>query len=191
MMEAKKLFLERCVQVLALSRPRKEVELLDLSALLRKLIADKKPLVDTVNMNKIKIRFTVAGAKPPWADNPGIKGADWFLMEGMDPTYVDNPNIPILSLDRSQFLAFPCIYNGPTKVTVKDVVRYAANAAGGVHHDPKPKPEYAVIDALAKQENIHGLPAGLHQLSPIARITLRGLAPLVEDVKKRLDEGRP
>jgi hypothetical protein len=68
--------------------------------------------------------------------------------------------------------------------TVKDVIKFAANVAGGVHHDPKPKPEFGAIKEFSDRFGIGGLPAGIRQLMAIARVTLKAFRPLLEQLKK-------
>jgi hypothetical protein len=41
-----------------------------------------------------------------------------------------------------QFLAQAVLVIEGKKYSVKDVIKFAANVAGAVHHDPKAKPEF-------------------------------------------------
>lgn len=192
-MEAKKLFIERCGQLNRLSQSSNEIELLDLSALLRKLLADQKPLVHSVNCNKLKLNYVVTDRKPPWENIPSIKPETvelWMLEEGLDPEAIKK-TVPTLSLNHDKFLSHICIYYKGKPITVHNIIKYAANAAGGVHHDPIPKTEFETIAALAQRHSLNGLPVGIRQLRPLARIVYRGLQPLIDDVQLRLNEGRP
>jgi hypothetical protein len=68
--------------------------------------------------------------------------------------------------------------------TVKDVIRFGANVAGAVHHDPKPRDDYKEIQAFSAMFGVGGLPAGIRQLMAISRVTLKALRPLLEAIKK-------
>ncbi|WP_156942657.1 hypothetical protein [Mesorhizobium sp. L48C026A00] len=71
------------------------------------------------------------------------------------------------------------------KVTVRDIIRLTSHVAGSIHYDPKPKPEHEILDAFSKRLSVGGLPAGIRMLRAITRVSLRGLQPLIEDVRVR------
>lgn len=175
------LFLERCDQVAILLESHKEIELLDLSALLRQLLFDEKSLVDTVNTRPIRLEFRV-GAWPPMFDPLPTHVS---LEDELDPETGPPGISTAITLSRAEFARYPVTYFDGLSISVKDVIRYASNVAGGVHHDPSPRPEFRIMHALSQQIGWGGLPLGIRQLKAIGRVTLRALYPLIDDVKKR------
>lgn len=164
-----------------LLKSNEEIELLDLSGILLQLLLDKKSVVDTVNINRLKLEFHVG----TWRIPPHPRTIFQTLEDGIDPE-TSRPGGPTMKLSRAKFLNHPVTYvEGGHYILVKDVIKYAANVAGGKHHDPKPRPEYYIIDALSQRVTGFGMPLGIHQLKSIARVTLRSFQPLVEDVEKR------
>ena len=100
-----RLFLERCDQMAILLESHKQIELLDLSAILRQLLFDKKSLVDTVNTESIKLEFRVGS----WGEPPPIKLTMDSLQDGLDPES-DPANIEVLTLSRDEFAKYPVTY---------------------------------------------------------------------------------
>jgi hypothetical protein len=179
-MRPEHLFLERCEQMAILLQSHKQIELLDLSGILRQLIADKHSLMDTVNTNNLSIRFHVGKFRNP----PDQFTVLQSLEDGLDPQ-IRAPNAPSTHLSKDDFLAHAVIYFKGTPITVRDLIRYMTNVAGGVHHDPKPNAEYEVMKLLTQQISIGGLPLGVRQLQSVARVTWRAMGPLIEDIRKR------
>jgi hypothetical protein len=65
---------------------------------------------------------------------------------------------------------------------VGDIIKYAANVAGGVHQaTPSERP--TLMHMYAAQVSMGGLPGAIRQLQAIARVALRGLRPLIEAVE--------
>lgn len=180
-MRPNKLFLERCDQMALLLESRKEVELLDLGGLLRQLLFDKKSLVDTVNTKPISLEFHVSAWPHIGTGGPPTL---FSLEDGLDPETAP-PGMQTITLSRDQFGNYPVTYFQGQPVTVKDVIRYASNVAGGVHYDPQPRAEFDLMGVLSQRFGIAGLPLGIRQLKASARVTMRALYPLIEDVKKR------
>jgi hypothetical protein len=184
-MEPNRLFLERCDQMRLLLESHKEIELLDLSAILIQLLWDHKTLVDQVNTkpsggraHKLKFRVGAWPPNPPGLPMPVLHS----LEDGIDPETSRHGQFVVLTKD--EFPSYPTTYFRGDPITVKEVVRYAANAAGGKHYDPIPKQEYEKIHMLSRSVGIGGLPLGVRQLKAIGRVTIRALYPLIEDVKK-------
>jgi hypothetical protein len=84
-----------------------------------------------------------------------------------------------------QFLAQAVLVIEGKKYSVKDVIKFAANVAGAVHHDPKAKPEFVAQKKYSELFRIGGFPAGIRQLRAIARVTLKALEPLLVDLVAR------
>lgn len=183
-MESERLFLARCQRLAILSASFERADMLDIAAILRQLFVDRHSLVDQVNANSLKLTFAV-GAWPPLLINvppPTLI----VLHDVLDPSNMSFPSRPIFHLNRSEFYSYPLAYYETEPITVKHVIRYAANVLGGVHIDPSPSKKYALIHALSKRYGSGGLPLGVLQLKVVARMALTALAPLIEDVKARL-----
>jgi hypothetical protein len=177
-MEAEPLFIQRCEQIVLLLQSQKEMELLDLGGLLRQLLMDKFSLLDTANKNRVKPIFHVG----QFTLQPD-KYTQWLALEdGLDPE-TRPPWKPSTNLTRDEFLRHVVIVANGVPISVKDVIFYAANIAGGVHHDPRSKTDALAV--FSKHLGIGGLPAGIRQLKAIARVTIRSLQPVIEDVKQR------
>jgi hypothetical protein len=92
-------------------------------------------------------------------------------------------------LTRDEFLAHVLVNDHGNKITIRDVIDHAANIGGGVHHDPRPK-----TTAIAKVDSkvmVKGFPIGVYYLRVIAKVALRGLQPIIDDVQKRQSNARP
>lgn len=177
------LFLKRCEQLQLLVESHREIEILDLAARLRQLLADKHPLTATVNTNKVKLRFEVGyfdGPPDPFEAYVQFQS----LEDGVDPYTRHKPQVP-KRLNIDEFLAHHVMTVSGERRTIKDIIRHVSNVAGGVHHDPTPDQEYAILVELARAFSVGGLPAGFRILKAIGRVTLRGLQPLIEDVRSR------
>lgn len=97
----------------------------------------------------------------------------------------------IATLTREGFSTLPVIYLQGQMITVREVVRHAALVAGGVHHDSNPREEFHSLVGASRTIQIGGLPFGIRDLMAIARVTIRGLQPLIDDVRRQLDEPAP
>lgn len=164
-----------------------ELDLLDLAGLLRKVMCDKHSLMDTANVRKIKVRFEVGCFGPSFGpgDDPYWEYVAFQSLEdGIDPQ--TSPGGRTLTLNKDDFLKHEILYIYGKAHTVRDVIRFATNVAGGVHHDPNPNREYRLIKAASETLTIGGLPASIRQLKAITRVTLRGLEPLIEDLRAHL-----
>lgn len=181
-MDPKQLFIARCKQLEELLKSNDELSAIDLSGILRQLLADQHSLVQTVNANKVPIRFLVKKIR----EMPqGLPPPTFLLLEdGLDPDTSPPIYPPPVELTLGDFLNHVVLINKGQRHTVKDIIKFSANVAGGIHHDPRPKVEYAAIKAFSEMFGIGGLPAGVRQLRAISRVTLKALRPLIEDVEK-------
>jgi hypothetical protein len=179
-MDLNRLFLRRCDQVAELMASADEGDLVDLAGRLRQLLFDgNASLVDKINPNKIPLQFVVGTFRFPPEPNSTLS-----LQDGFDPETA-SPGKPSRTVSREEFSTYPVIYLGLQPITVREVVRYAALVAGGVHHDDKPRDEFKQIVDAAKRLHIGGLPFGIRDLMAIARVTIKGLQPLIEDVRRK------
>jgi len=176
------LFLYRCQQIETLiDGAETELDLLDIAAKLRQLLFDQHSLVDAVNKSGKTIKFVVGSFILPM---PPPRHGIMALMSGLDP------RSPIPSpekvLTRQQFGAYVPLYLNGHPVTVKDIIRYAANVAGGVHFDPNnSRDEYQAQKLFWPGTKLGGASPGGAHLRPIGRVALRGLSPVIEEVRSR------
>jgi hypothetical protein len=176
------LFLRRCEEIAALQAgAANELDLLDIAAKMRQLLYDQHCLVDAVNDQKINIKFVVC---PFGINMPPPKSGIMALGDGLDPE-TSPPKTPI-PLDREQFGSYVVLYLDARPVTIKGIIRYAANVAGGIHFDPKnSKAEYETLKLFEGTITLMGVSPGSIHLRAIARVVLRGLSPLMQTVKAR------
>lgn len=169
------LFLGRCKQLEKLMQSHDELELLDVSAILRQMLADDHPLIHKANASRrIRIVFQVGMFKQP----PDEFTTFQSLEDGVDP-YTRPPGSPSKEVDINGLLRHEILIIRGTPQTIKDVIQFAANVAGGVHHTTNPKERQRLIAEYSAHFSLGGLPAGIRQLQAIARVFLRGVAPLI------------
>jgi hypothetical protein len=132
-MNADRLFLERFRQLAELEQSPNEIDLLDIGAILRQLLADSHSLVGTVNAaSKLKLVFRVSD----FSYAPDEFTALLVLEDGLD-LEASFPGKPTRELKLDQFLRHVVIHTPGAQHAILDVIRTAANVSGGVHHDPK------------------------------------------------------
>jgi hypothetical protein len=68
-------------------------------------------------------------------------------------------------------------------VTVRDLIDQLANIEGAVHQTAPRERREVFLREAARNLFIGGLPAGIRQMQAIARVVLRGLAPLRDAVR--------
>jgi hypothetical protein len=173
------LFLARCKQLAMLVESKEEIDVLDLSHKLRTLLMDKASLAQTVNKSKLKLEFKVGAIQ----EIDPAPFSSVLLIDAIDPELA--PKNPALVLDLEDFLKHPIGIEQGTPITIKQIIRYAAHIAGGIHHDPVPAEEYALLDAYAKGLVMFGYSGTTYLLKGIARVALRGLQPLISDIENR------
>lgn len=180
-MDPEALFLRRCEQAAILTQSNDEAELLDLAGLLRQLLMDKFSLFDTANKGRVKPKFHVGVSR--YAENdPHEAKSFWSILDGLDPQ-IRAPGAPSAHLTRDQFLKHVVTNHFGNKITIMDIIDHAANVSGGVHHDPRPKT--TAVARANSQIVVKGFPIATYYLQGIARITLRALQPVIDDVQKR------
>lgn len=190
-MRAEQLFIRRYREAESLAASHDEGDLLDLGSRLYQLLMDKHSLIDAVNVRRLPVTFHVQRSfrENPYAQkilsHPSL--VLWHREDGIDPSVYPRPD-PV-GLSRADFLDWPVTLVREREIRVKHVVQYARSAAGGTHLDAHPERftgEWAVIYGLQQNQMLGGLPYGVRQLQSIARISLRGLAPLFSEVSVRL-----
>ncbi|HEY1720984.1 MAG TPA: hypothetical protein VGG27_07045 [Magnetospirillaceae bacterium] len=186
-MDADRLFLERCkqLQTFVSAEEVAEINFLDAAAALRQLFLDDHPLINTVNIkSRMKINYEVGKSwfgPDPYAHLVTFQSDE----DSVDP-HNPPPSRPFDTLSRDQFMARVVMTINDQQKSIHDLIGYAANVAGGVHHDTKPDPKYHAQHDAAQYLAIGGLPAGIRMLRAITKVALRGLGPLIDDVKSRL-----
>lgn len=180
-MDAEPLFLRRCEQAAILAQSEDEAELLDLAGLLRQMLLDSFKLMDTVNKNRIKPTFYV-GISNFSEPDPYELQTFWTILDGLDPE-IPGRSGPSAHMTRNQFLGHTVINHFGNKIAIKDIIKHCAEEAGGVHHDPRTK-STPVVKAN-REVIVKGFPIGVYHLKAIAKVMLRGLQPIIDDVQKR------
>jgi hypothetical protein len=178
-MNTDKLFIERCRQVEALMQSHDEVDLLDLSAVLRQLLLDQEPLAHAANRNRrLKLQFRVG----QFRNEPDKYVVHQSLEDGLDPE-TRPPGSPAKEVNFNGFIGHTVLVIRGKPHTVRDVIKHASDVAGGVHHTNDPNERQRLIAAYSASFGLGGLPGALRQLQAIARVTLKGLRPLIEAVE--------
>jgi len=185
-MDPEPLFLKRCEQMAALMQSNDEVDLLDVARLVRQILMDKHSLLDTANKSRIKIRFHVGVSSFDMPD-PHEKATFWMILDGLDPE-IRHPGAPSAHLTANQFLQHVVINDHGTRITIKDVIDNAAHISGGVHHDPRPK--NTPMTHVNRKVSVRGFPVDVAYLKGIAKVTLRAMQPVIDDVQTRQSSAR-
>jgi hypothetical protein len=180
-MEAEPLFLQRCEQIALLIQSDKEIDLLDLGGRLRQLLMDNYSLMDTANSGRIKPKFHV-GVSRYAGDDEFAEKTFWSILDGIDP---ENraPGAPSAHLTRDAFLKHVVANDHGKSITIKDVIEHTSNKSGGIHHDPRPNSSSAA--KMDRTITVHGFPITAYHLKGIAKVALRALQPVIDDVQKR------
>jgi hypothetical protein len=132
-------------------------------------------------LDKVRIRFRVNRMMDP---DPTCHIDS--LEDGLDPDPALEPIYRSPSeLTIDEFLRHPIMRLDGKEQSMKDIIKFAANVAGSIHLDPKPKREYAIIKAFSNQYGIGGLRLGIYPLGAISRVTLKALQPLLDDIAKQ------
>jgi hypothetical protein len=135
-----------------------EYEVLLIAGLLRKLLVDSPRLVDEVNRGRgLRIRYLINARKPIW-ELAGLQApVFWSIQDGLDPERALARVEPKeVSLD--EFLATVVVRVRTESITVKDVILHAANVVGAVHPGRPRADVNRLLEQLADQLSIGGLP---------------------------------
>jgi hypothetical protein len=166
------------------SKPQSQVsefELLRVSALLRQLILDAQPLYVQVNRQfQIKVAFRSAypaSLTEQDLPEPPFEGANTPFPVGTK------------TLSRDDFIRRYAGYIAPNSYTVKDLILYGANVAGGVHAGDPKNPEHITLRDGADMVRIFEKEAALLELLGIGQIVVRSLATLYKLVQADIAKG--
>jgi hypothetical protein len=162
-----------------------EYEILMSALLLRKLLLDGTPLIDRVNtIQRLKIRFPMNGESPYERAVHELKPTYWSLEDGIDPNVNQPPGLSApISATRDQLLARRVMFVRGSWVTVRDLIDQLAHIEGAVHCSKPEDEREELLQEVARQVYVGGLPAGIRQVRSIGRVVLHGLAPLRRAVK--------
>jgi hypothetical protein len=179
-MEANRLFLERCRQIETLAQSNAEIDLLDLAARLRQVFLDGDSLVHQVNReHHLKLAFVVG----QFRSTPDAHVTIASLEDGLDPD-TRPPGLPSKEVNLDGFMGHVVLYLKGHAHSVRDIIKHASDAAGGVHRTDSPREQHKKIAEFSAGCGIGGLPAAIGQLKVIARVALKGLRPLIEATQR-------
>jgi hypothetical protein len=148
--------------------------LLKSSAALRLLLLDG--LLNKANeRRRLKISFTVADNSVP----PHIV----FDKRWQDIAPHDTPLEHLISVSLDQLLKFKVYESKDSAISVRDVIRAAANADGGVHFGSPGSLEEELVLNLDKQAFRFGQAASRHILKDICKVVVAGSIPLIEKIQ--------
>lgn len=144
--------------------------LLKSSAHLRLLLLDG--LLHKANeRHRLKIRFRVqAPGEPP----PIVPDKIWYHI---DPHDLPDNRLTLVNLD--QLLNLRVFESRNDSITVRDVIRAAANADGGVHLDTPRQAEEELVLALDKDTFRFGQAVSRHILKEICSVVVVSSIPLI------------
>jgi hypothetical protein len=158
-------------------------DLLEASAILRRLLLDARPILHLVNRSyHERLRFPIAHRDPELLyDQAGQKPS--FDHVFLSPTFADPSDIRHLKFD--EFLSTPALHGHQGTYTVRDVIKVCANLKGGIHFDdPSTSVEQTLVE-LDKNYSPFFIDASLASLPDIAWATINGTRPLIEAILKR------
>jgi len=158
-------------------------DLLDASAILRRLLLDARPILHIVNRSyHERLRFPIAHRDPELLyEQAGQKPS--FSHVALSPAFADPSDIKHMRLD--EFLSAPALHGSQGSYTVRDVIKVCANLKGGIHFDdPSTSVEQALVE-LDKNFFPFFIDASLASLPDIAWAAINGSRPLIEAILKR------
>ena len=130
-MSAEELFVRRFDDLVLGLKARDDYEVVKVGAILRQLLLDDTPLIHTVNrQHRLKLRFIVNDI---WSKESPIQPDIHFVASGLDPSMLASTT-GTKSISLGQFLGLEILNSKSNKFTVRELIKYAANKAGGVHH---------------------------------------------------------
>jgi hypothetical protein len=104
--------------------------------------------------------------------------------DGLDPE-TSRPGRPTKEVNFEGFINHKVLTIDGQPHSVRDVIKFASDVAGGVHHTSNPAERQKLISGYSAIFGIGGLPGAIRQLKAIARVTLKGLRPLIDAAQKK------
>ena len=175
----------RCEQPPAASDPR-EYTVLMAAPLLRDLLISSPPLAHRVNRDhRLKLSFrcvpleslTAKGLPEPEFHTAALGFA---MADLAAPEFVQE-------LPLEAFLGAPVAFLQGREISVRDLIDYVANAAGGVHFGSKDKRRRSTVDEFNNWVRLNGYQPALYTLMAIGQVTVAALEPLAGAVRTELD----
>jgi hypothetical protein len=157
-------------------KARDDYERLKAAAALRRMLVDEAPLALQANReHKLKLRFTINRVGD--ISEAPLKPDLLFHAHGLDPNrFKVRDGTVDVTLER--FLRQPLIELPDATVTVSDLIKFAANKAGGIHFDKSRDTHESKIDAALSKLSATGLHPLAISLETIETIALTALKPL-------------
>ncbi|WP_146077410.1 hypothetical protein [Rathayibacter rathayi] len=182
MILAKWLFVETVSDVQRRRRHRavySRYELLGIAPLLRKLLIDQRPLLDTVKSDRLEgaLLFDVHPWRPP-LPGEGQEELQYELRLGT-PDVGAEANTPTEGVP--SFLSTVVVQVGGDDLTVKHVIRYYVHVEGGVHFGVAGDPVEAKLARMAPLLVGHSN-GQIEILARLGRVTAQALAPLQDHI---------
>ena len=162
-------------------------DLLEASAILRRLLIDARPILHIVNRSyHERLRFPIVHRDPELLYvQAGEKPS--FDHLALSPVFADPSDIRLLKFD--EFLGTPALHGSQGTYTVRDVIKVCANLKGGIHFDdPSTSVEQTLLE-LDKNYLPFFIDASLVSLPDIAWAAINGSRPLIEAILKRHGRG--
>lgn len=183
-------------------------ELLRSSALMRQLLIDGSPLMHQINRKRqVPVQFHWVELRPDEFRRRGIPTPQSFAIGFAVDGAEGYPNGVMCAYHASggdqSFLKAIVALEGGEPITVRDMIKHAANVDGGVHAGVVRASEagqqrleqlrssllfYGGIEELARAFGLTAdqasLPGGPATLRAVGRVLVRGLDPLVREVKR-------
>lgn len=173
--DAEALFIRTVGDLSSASRSDDWYKLLKSSAPLRLLLLDN--LLHKANeRHRIDIQFLVAA--PPIQPCPVDFDRIWHPIS---PRGLPMENTVYVGLKK--FLKLIVFESKTYKITIKDIIRTAANADGGVHFGSAKMHQEALILDVDRETIRMGQTASRHILKNICEITAQGMTPLLNNIQ--------
>ena len=154
-----------------------ELQLFDISAILRQFLIDSPNLVDLANETpRLRIRYKVFRSATEYAEANAMPGT---ISTTVFSGTIWPPFAPLKEINRDEFLAFDLIYVNGQKFTVKHIVKFCANQVGGVHFEKDTDdPDFQILRSLNNVFQLGDVSSVLSTLMLIGRITILALDDL-------------
>jgi hypothetical protein len=171
-----KLFVRCYDEIVDGLKARDDYERLKAAAALRRMLVDEAPLATQANQeHKLKLRFTI-NRVGDISEIP-LKPDLLFHAHGLDPNRFKVRGGTI-DVTLEKFLRQPLIELPDAMVSVSDLIKFAANKAGGIHFDKRRNTHESKVDAALSKLSATGLHPLAISLETIETIALTGLKPL-------------